>query len=165
MPLIGFSGIHFQDASARTFANCLSKPFCGDDDSAYSRARTILRDYLSGGASEGKRGLFLDLLTIDTHAPYTSERTPLLSFKVKLVAASMKLFAFLDWLLRNDLSEYDVHIVLAPDHSPGSLLGPSDEKKDQEQFDRSTKMNAVYILKLISHKLVPATQNLKIQHF
>jgi hypothetical protein len=151
MPLIGFSGVHFQDSGARTFANCLSRPFCGDDDSAYSRARSILRDYLSGAASDGKRGLFLDLMTIDTHAPYTSEKTPLLSFKVKLEAASQKLFAFLDWLLRNDLSEYDVHIVIAPDHSPGSLLGPSGEKRANDLSVRSTKMNAVYSLELISH--------------
>ena len=150
MPLIGFSGVHFQDSGARTFANCLTRPFCGDDDSAYSSARSILRDYLSGAASDGKRGLFLDLMTIDTHAPYTSEKTPLLSFKVKLEAASVKLFAFLDWLLRHDLSEYDVHIVIAPDHSPGSLLGPSGEKRANDHSVRSTKMNAVYNLKLIS---------------
>lgn len=150
MPLIGFSWVHFQDSGARTFTNCLSRPFCGDDDSAYSRARSILRDYLSGAASDGKRSLFLDLMTIDTHAPYTSEKTPLLSFKVKLEAASKKLFAFLDWLLRNDLSEYDVHIVIAPDHSPGSLLGPSGEKRDKDHSVRSTKMNAVYNLDLIS---------------
>ena len=150
MPLVGFSEVHFQDSGARTFANCLSKPFCGDDDSAYSSARSILRDYLSGAASDGKRGLFLDLMTIDTHAPYTSEKTPLLSFKVKLEAASVKLFAFLDWLLRHDLFEYDVHIVIAPDHSPGSLLGPSGEKRANDHSVRSTKMNAVYNLKLIS---------------
>ena len=150
MPLIGFSGVHFQDSGARTFANCLSRPFCGDDDSAYSRARSILRDYLSGAASDGKRGLFLDLMTIDTHAPYTSEKTPLLSFKVKLEAASKKLFAFLDWLLLSDLSEYDVHIVIAPDHSPGSLLGPSGENRAKDHSVRSTKTNAVYNLELIS---------------
>ena len=151
MPLIGFSEVHFQDSGARTFANCLSKPFCGDDDSAYSRARSILRDYLSGVASDGKRSLFLDLMTIDTHAPYTSEKTPLLSFKVKLEAASLKLFVFLDWLLRKDLSEYDVHVVIAPDHSPGSLLGPSGQKRAQDRFVKSSQMNAVYILRSISH--------------
>lgn len=125
MPLIGFSEIRFQSSNARTFARCISKPFCGSDAVSYSQIKSILKHYL-GNADKSNKGLFLNLMTIDTHAPYISKNGPLEGFKQQFNTASENLFIFLDWLYSQNTIKGDIYVILTSDHQPGGL--PIDKK-------------------------------------
>ena len=148
MPLIGFTKSHFQKSSARTLARCISRPFCGSDEESYSNARAIIKNYLINTDIKTK-GLFISLMTIDTHAPYISKDGPLLGFKNQLDVATERLFVFFDWLYNLDLSSRNTYIVLTTDHPPGGLpisKNTSSTANNNHNSNNKAKTNFVYML-------------------
>jgi len=114
MPLIGFTDLNFQSFGSpfETLSRCFSLPFCGSDKNSYDKALNIIFHH---GNLPATSDLFIHIMTIDSHSPYTGQYSVELAYKEQVSSAAELLSGFLNAVMNLRQSEPTV-ILIAPDH-------------------------------------------------
>jgi len=142
MTMIGFNRKYFQGPIV--ISDCLTKPFCGSDEASYSTAEADIAPTTGG---KNNANLFIQIMTIDTHAPYLGHNDIIFSYKRKVSGSAKLLENFLARTLeiRKNLPTV---IVLTSDHPTplGSTKGNSQKMNDLPQTQETKLDNFVYII-------------------
>jgi len=142
MPMIGYDYVYFNDYNgnwAERIIDCINKPFCSDDIESISRAKSIYLQFAEN--IDDKTGIFVDILSISSHGPYTQSSNLIESYK-EVAIDSIKEFSGLISLITSPGTGIDSFIVITSDHGP-YLAKPSSGIDSSEDTE---KINFVYAI-------------------
>jgi len=149
MPLVGFNRSYFQRPSLihKRIIDCLTMPFCGNDEESYSTAESIITTASTLNGQQSKAKLFIQIMTINTHAPYQGSHDVISAYKEKVANSSTLLRRFLVKIVdaRKNLPTF---ILVTSDHPAplGFPAGKSQKVVNLPHAQQSTAENPVYLI-------------------
>jgi hypothetical protein len=140
MALLGWKFRHFQPpviGLANRLYVCSSRPFCGDDRVSYRTAEQIINS-----KPTTRSPLFIQILTIDTHAPYTGSEDPIFAYQQQMKQSIQLLRMFIS---RAVAKRQDIAIVVASDH-PAPLPISNYHSSNHDPLGNSLPRNIAYFI-------------------